>query len=94
MDRVGQVVIAISILSSLSPRGLVTTAMLRSSRRHVDGGQCRGSVALIDEAARLRGLLGPAAALKAAGVSTGLLVAAPTAIHRSTGVLISPLLLY
>lgn len=40
-------------------------------------------------------LLGPAAAaLKAAGVSTGLLVAAPTAIHRSTGVLINPLLLY
>jgi hypothetical protein len=40
-------------------------------------------------------LLGPAAAaLKAAGVSTGLLVAAPTAIHRSTGVLVNPLLLY
>ncbi|ROO87413.1 putative cyclase [Actinocorallia herbida] len=40
-------------------------------------------------------LLGPAAAqLKAAGTSTGLLVAAPTAIHRSTGVLINPLLLY
>jgi len=40
-------------------------------------------------------LLGPAAAaLKAAGVSTGLLVAAPAAIHRSTGVLINPLLLY
>ena len=40
-------------------------------------------------------LLGPAAAaLKAAGVSTGLLVAAPTAIHRSTGVLINPLLLF
>jgi hypothetical protein len=40
-------------------------------------------------------LLGPAAAaLKAAGVSTGQLVAAPTAIHRSTGVLINPLLLY
>ena len=40
-------------------------------------------------------LLGPAAAaLKAAGASAGLLVAAPTAIHRSTGVLINPLLLY
>ncbi|MFT4262393.1 MAG: cyclase family protein [Nocardioides sp.] len=40
-------------------------------------------------------LLGPAAAaLREAGVSTGLLVAAPTAIHRSTGVLINPLLLY
>ncbi|MER5184701.1 cyclase family protein [Streptomyces sp. NPDC002896] len=40
-------------------------------------------------------LLGPAAAaLKAAGTSTGLLVAAPTAIHRSTGVIINPLLLY
>ncbi|MET9388295.1 cyclase family protein [Streptomyces sp. NPDC002928] len=40
-------------------------------------------------------LLGPAVAeLKAAGTSTGLLVAAPTAIHRSTGVLINPLLLY
>ena len=40
-------------------------------------------------------LLGPAAAvLHAAGASTGLLVAAPTAIHRSTGVLINPLLLY
>lgn len=40
-------------------------------------------------------LLGPAVAeMKAAGVSTGLLVAAPTAIHRSTGVLINPLLLY
>ncbi|MEV6345925.1 cyclase family protein [Actinoplanes sp. NPDC051851] len=40
-------------------------------------------------------LLGPAAAaLRAAGTSTGLLVAAPTAIHRSTGVLINPLLLY
>lgn len=40
-------------------------------------------------------LLGPAAAaLKAAGASTGLLVAAPTAIHRSTGVLVNPLLLY
>jgi hypothetical protein len=40
-------------------------------------------------------LLGPAAAvLKAAGRSTGLLVAAPTAIHRSTGVIINPLLLY
>lgn len=40
-------------------------------------------------------LLGPAvAALQAAGVSTGFIVAAPTAIHRSTGVLINPLLLY
>jgi hypothetical protein len=40
-------------------------------------------------------LLGPAAAeLRAAGRSTGLLVAAPTAIHRSTGVIINPLLLY
>jgi len=40
-------------------------------------------------------LLGPAAAaLRAAGTSTGLLVAAPAAIHRSTGVLINPLLLY
>jgi hypothetical protein len=40
-------------------------------------------------------LLGPAAAaLTTAGTSTGLLVAAPTAIHRSTGVLINPLLLY
>jgi hypothetical protein len=40
-------------------------------------------------------LLGPAAAvLKAAGTSAGLLIAAPTAIHRSTGVLINPLLLY
>lgn len=40
-------------------------------------------------------LLGPAAAaLKAAGTSTGLLVAAPPAIHRSTGVIINPLLLY
>lgn len=40
-------------------------------------------------------LLGPAAAaLKAAGVATGQLVAAPAAIHRSTGVLINPLLLY
>lgn len=40
-------------------------------------------------------LLGPAvAALKEAGASTGLLVAAPTAIHRSTGVIINPLLLY
>ena len=40
-------------------------------------------------------LLGPAAAaLKAAGASAGLLVAAPTAIHRSTGVLVNPLLLY
>jgi hypothetical protein len=40
-------------------------------------------------------LLGPAAAaLRAAGTATGLLVAAPTAIHRSTGVLVNPLLLY
>lgn len=40
-------------------------------------------------------LLGPAAAaLAAAGVATGLLVAAPPAIHRSTGVLVNPLLLY
>jgi hypothetical protein len=40
-------------------------------------------------------LLGPAVAtLTAAGASTGLLVAAPTAIHRSTGVIINPLLLY
>lgn len=40
-------------------------------------------------------LLGPAAAaLAAAGVSAGLLVAAPAAIHRSTGVLVNPLLLY
>ncbi|WP_394554792.1 cyclase family protein [Agromyces sp. MMS24-JH15] len=40
-------------------------------------------------------LLGPAvAALREAGTSTGLIVAAPTAIHRSTGVLINPLLLY
>lgn len=40
-------------------------------------------------------LLGPAAAaMREAGTSTGLLVAAPTAIHRSTGVLINPLLLY
>ncbi|BCY09725.1 cyclase family protein [Actinoplanes sp. L3-i22] len=40
-------------------------------------------------------LLGPAAAaLRSAGTATGLLVAAPTAIHRSTGVLINPLLLY
>jgi hypothetical protein len=40
-------------------------------------------------------LLGPAAAaLKAAGTPAGLLVAAPTAIHRSTGVIINPLLLY
>ena len=45
---------------------------------------------LIDNA-----LLGPAVeTLKAAGTSTGLLVAAPAAIHRSTGVLINPLLLY
>lgn len=47
-------------------------------------------LALIDNA-----LLGPAAqTLREAGTSTGLLVAAPTAIHRSTGVLINPLLLY
>jgi kynurenine formamidase len=40
-------------------------------------------------------LLGPAAAaLAAAGRSSGLLVAAPAAIHRSTGVLVNPLLLY
>lgn len=40
-------------------------------------------------------LLGPAAAaLRATGTSTGLLVAAPTAIHRSTGVIINPLFLY
>ncbi|MBO1901339.1 cyclase family protein [Leucobacter weissii] len=40
-------------------------------------------------------LLGPAAAeLRAAGTSVGQLVAAPTAIHRSTGVLINPLLIY
>lgn len=40
-------------------------------------------------------LLGPAVTqLKAVGRSTGLLVAAPTAIHRSTGVIINPLLLY
>ncbi|WP_243076697.1 cyclase family protein [Microbacterium sp. SS28] len=40
-------------------------------------------------------LLGPAVAeLKRAGVSTGFIVAAPTAIHRSTGVLINPLLLF
>lgn len=40
-------------------------------------------------------LLGPAAAaLREAGVSTGLLIAAPAAIHRSTGVIINPLLLY
>jgi len=40
-------------------------------------------------------LLGPAAAaLKAAGTSTGQLIAAPAAIHRSTGVLVNPLLLY
>lgn len=40
-------------------------------------------------------LLGPAAAaLREAETSTGLLVAAPTAIHRSTGVIINPLLLY
>ncbi len=40
-------------------------------------------------------LLGPAAAeLKRAGRSTGQLIAAPTAIHRSTGVIINPLLVY
>lgn len=40
-------------------------------------------------------LLGPAAeALRAAGTSVGQLIAAPAAIHRSTGVLINPLLLY
>jgi hypothetical protein len=40
-------------------------------------------------------LLGPAvAALGSAGASTALVVAAPTAIHRSTGVLINPLLIY
>lgn len=40
-------------------------------------------------------LIGPAAAaLRVAGASTGMLVAAPPAIHRSTGVLINPLLLY
>ncbi|WP_054686368.1 cyclase family protein [Microbacterium sp. No. 7] len=40
-------------------------------------------------------LLGPAAtALAAAGTATGQLVAAPTAIHRSTGVIINPLLVY
>ncbi len=40
-------------------------------------------------------LLGPAAAaLHEAGTSVGQLVAAPTAIHRSTGVIINPLLLY
>lgn len=45
---------------------------------------------LIDNA-----LLGPAVAtLRAAGTAAGLLVAAPPAIHRSTGVLINPLLLY
>lgn len=45
---------------------------------------------LIDNA-----LLGPAAAeLREAGVHIGLLVAAPVAIHRSTGVLINPLLLF
>lgn len=39
--------------------------------------------------------LGPAAAeLREAGVAEGLLVASPTAIYRSTGVLINPLLLY
>ncbi|KQR37465.1 cyclase family protein [Microbacterium sp. Leaf159] len=40
-------------------------------------------------------LIGPAAAaLRAAGTSVGQLIAAPTAIHRSTGVIINPLLLY
>lgn len=40
-------------------------------------------------------LLGPAvSALRDAGGSAGLLVAAPPAIHRSTGVLVNPLLLY
>lgn len=40
-------------------------------------------------------LLGPAAAaLREAGTATGMLVAAPTAIHRSTGVIINPLLIY
>lgn len=40
-------------------------------------------------------LLGPAATeLRAAGTSVGQLIAAPTAIHRSTGVIINPLLLY
>lgn len=40
-------------------------------------------------------LLGPAVrAMREAGTSTGLLVAAPLAIHRSTGVLINPLLMY
>ncbi|MCS5736062.1 cyclase family protein [Herbiconiux daphne] len=40
-------------------------------------------------------LLGPAAAaLKEAGTSVGQLIAAPAAIHRSTGVIINPLLLY
>lgn len=40
-------------------------------------------------------LLGPAAAaLREAGTSVGQLIAAPTAIHRSTGVLINPLLVY
>jgi hypothetical protein len=40
-------------------------------------------------------LLGPAVrALREAQTSSALLVAAPTAIHRSTGVLINPLLLY
>jgi hypothetical protein len=40
-------------------------------------------------------LLGPAVrAMKAGGTSAGLLVAAPPAIHRSTGTLINPLVLY
>jgi hypothetical protein len=39
--------------------------------------------------------LGPAAEqMHAAGVSTGLLSAAPLAIHRATGTLVHPLLLY
>ncbi|MFK0170568.1 hypothetical protein ACIQU5_17330 [Streptomyces sp. NPDC090306] len=40
-------------------------------------------------------LLGPAVStLKDAGSSTGRFVAPPPAIHRSTGVLVNPLLLY
>lgn len=40
-------------------------------------------------------LIGPAAeAMRAAGSSTGMFIAAPPAIHRSTGVLINPLLVY
>jgi hypothetical protein len=47
-------------------------------------------LALVDNS-----LLGPAAAaLRSAGTSTGLLVVAPPAIHRSTGVLVNPLLFY